>query len=177
MKRLLTCMLVFFVLLSAVSVSAQDGFTAFGLDPVTPLAAIGPVVGKTVSVYSDQSNYTVPYSPTTLMSTPVPSKYKSKTQWLIAQVSLAGDCTGGDLIGYNISVDGVPMNPGTSVGNYYHVCRDNGGFEAHHLTWYLHPESLGGPAITPGATVLVRVVSSLGTARIGLRSLLVQAVK
>jgi hypothetical protein len=174
MKRFLTCVTVAFVLMFAVSVLAQDGSTVSS--PVPPLATLGPVVGKMVSAYSYSGiAYNVTTSPTTVVSAPVPSKYKSKTQWLIAHVTLQEVCTG-DFIVSGAAVDGANMYP-SDIGAGAYQCADNAGYEPRHVTYFLPPESLGGPAIAPGATVSVQVNSGLGTARIAFGSILVQAVK
>lgn len=173
MKKLLLGVTVLAFVLVAISAIAQVGSTAEG--PLSPLATLGPIVGKTVSVYSfTGTGFVVPTSVATVVSAPVPLKYKSKSQWLVAHVTLQGNCTGNFIAGGAL-VDGVRMYP-TDSNSSFLLCNDN-GYEPRHTTFFLPPESLGGPAITPGATVYVQVFSGNGTPVIGFHSILVQAVK
>lgn len=173
MKRLLSYTVAFLVLMFAAVAVAQVG--SISSSPLPPLSELGPVVGKTVSVYSyTGSPFYVGISPTTVVSAPVPSKYKSKSQWLIAHVTLQGECLG-DYITSTAYVGDVAMYP--TQGGFFYTCVDQVGIEPRHVTYFLPPESLGGPAITTGSTVFVQVTSGTGTPRIGFHSIVVQAVK
>lgn len=174
MKRIVLAITILSLIVFASSAMAQVGATSS--DSSAPLAELGPVVGKTVSAYSVSGTaFGVRTTPTTVVSTPVPSKYKSQSQWLVAHVSLQQRCPGNYITG-SASVDGIAMYP-TETGSFYFLCYDNAGYEARHITYFLPPQSLGGPAITPGSTVSVWVQSGNGTPEIAFRSILVQAVK
>jgi hypothetical protein len=174
MKKQLLGITVLAIVLFASSAIAQVGSNAIA--PLPPLAQLGPIVGKTVSVYSyTGAAFNVGTSDTTVVSAPVPSKYKSKNQWLIAHVTLQENCTGSYIVG-GAWVDGINMYP-TDTSRSYYQCADNANFEPRHITFFLPPESLGGPAITLGATVSVTVRSPDGTPIIGHHSIVIQAVK
>ena len=178
MKKLLLGITILTFVLIASSAMAQDAITAGSIHPqsISPVA----IQGKMVSIYSgDPGTTTVTAYPgdISLATTLVPSKYKSKNQWLIVNVTLQEHCPN-DPMGTLVFVDGIPMYPG-SAGVYRWECNVNSPtfYETRTRTWVLPPETLGGPVITPGATVDIRATSSGGTALITERNIVVQAVK
>jgi hypothetical protein len=179
MKRFLCCVIGSFVLMIAISALAQDATTSgspFSPQSITPVT----IQGKLVSIYSgDPGSTTIPaYSAyVSLASTTVPSKYKSKSQWLIVHVTLQEYCYN-DPMGSMVYVDGLPMYPSSS-GAYRWECNVASPtyYETRTRTFVFPPENLGGPAITPGATVDVRATSLNGTAVVTERNVIVQAVK
>lgn len=143
-----------------------------------PASYLGSIVGKTVSVYSDTVSTTnVPVYPTvaTVASTTVPTKYKSKNQWLVIHATLQENCTS-DMIGSAVFVANLPVYPDDGP-DYLFECSNNNGFETRTRTWFLPPENLGGRPVNPGATVDVKVSSLGGTGTVTMVSLTVQAVK
>jgi len=177
MKRLLCCVIASFVLMFAVSAMAEDS-SMTNRQILAPASILGSVVGKTVSVYSDSNTYTTlaAYPTlTTVANTTVPTKYKSKSQWLVIQVTMQEYCVS-DRISSVVYVGGQAVYPDDNA-TYAYECYSNGGYETRTRTWFLPPESLGGPVIAPGAEVAVRATSDSGTSIITDRSMIVQAVK
>jgi len=181
MKQLLSCIIVFFMLVFAVSAMAQDSSMGLGLNSPQTLAPVS-IQGKLVSIYSTTGTlYTTlpayPVETTVASGVSLPSSYKSKSQWLIVHVTLGETCVS-DTVSTAVYVDGQSMYPEGSTPSYYFECNNNGGYETRTRTWVLPPEKVGGPAITPGATLELRAMSSSGTAQIGsTRNIIIQAVK
>lgn len=178
MKKLLVGLTVLAFVMIATSVLAQD--IAKASDKVfVPSSLLGSVVGKMVSVYSDNTtSTTIPatWPPTTVVaSTKVPAKYKSKTQWLIVNVTLQEACSS-DRLATVVYVDNIAMYA-DNEGTYAWECSNSNIYEIRTKTYFLPPENLGGPFINPGATVEVRAISAAGTATIYDRALVVQAIK
>jgi hypothetical protein len=177
MKKLLLGITVLALILFASSAMAQDSSMKSG-EVLAPTSLLGPVVGKLVSAYSDDTAFTTlaAYPTlTTVASTLVPAKYKSKTQWLVIQVTLQESCPS-DQISSVVYVGGTPMYP-DDVAAYAYECANSGGYETRTRTWFLPPENLGGPNVALGATVEVRATSTSGTASIARRSIIVQGIK
>jgi len=178
MKRLVLCVAVCLVLMFAVSAWAQNASMAAPQQISLPQTTLGPVVGKFVSIYSDSNVGTaVPAYPTltTLASVLVPSSYNSKTQWLIVQVTLQEYCVS-DKIATVVYVNGLAMYPDDSAA-YYWEC-NNSDYNTRTRTWVIPPENLGGPPIPKKiSTVDVKATSSGGTVSVGIRGVIVQAVK
>ena len=76
-----------------------------------------------------------------------------------------------------VYANGLAMYPDNDA-YYSYECTNSGGWETRTRTWVFPPEKLGGPPI-PKVTSTVHVVatSNAGTASVGLRSVIVQAVK
>jgi hypothetical protein len=144
-----------------------------------PASTLGAVVGRYVSIYSDSdAGNTVPAYPAELLlaSVLVPSSYRSTTQWLIVQVTLQEYCLS-DRIATVVYVNGLAMYPDNDAA-YYWECNNASSYETRTRTWVIPPEKLGGPAIPKViSTVEVWGTSAGGTASVGLRSVIVQAVK
>lgn len=178
MKRLVLCVAVCFVLMFAVSAWAQNASMAAPQQKSLPATALGWLVGKYVSIYSDNNAYTPVAAYPTLTSLarlPVPSSYRSATQWLIVQVTLQESCVS-DSLATVVYANGLAMYPDNDA--YYSWECSNSSYETRTRTWVFPPEKLGGPPI-PKVTSIVDVVatSSAGTANVFLRSVIVQAVK
>jgi len=184
MKKLLLGITILAFVLVATSAMAQDALT--GRSEISPLTlatesspmTLPPTVvqGKYVSTYTGGSGISLTSTPVVVANTLVPSKYKSKTQWLIVQVTLNETCIAGSVLS-SVFVNGLQMYPG-DAGGWYYECTNNGGWETRTRNWFFPPENLGGPAIPPGSTVEVQAYgygteSSIG----GIRNLIVQAVK
>lgn len=179
MKRSLSLMAVSFVLMLAVSAMAQDSSPSPVQNQIlAPASPIGSVVGKMVSIFSSSGagQVTIAAFPsfTTVASTTVPTKYKSKTQWLIAQTTLQERCN--DWTVSTVEVNGIHMYP-DDQGLTFYECWNSTSFETRTRTWVFPPENLGGPVIPPGSTVNVLMASGAGTSAVEMRSIIVQAVK
>ena len=178
MKRLVLCIAVCFVLMFAVSAWAQNASMAAPQQKSLPASTLGSVVGKTVSIYSDSNAFTTVLAfptHTTLASVLVPSSYNSKTQWLIVQVTLQENCAS-DYLATLVYANGLAMYPDDSAA-YYWEC-NNSDYNTRTRTWVIPPENLGGPPIPKKiSTVDVKATSSGGTVSVGIRGVIVQAVK
>jgi hypothetical protein len=179
MKRLVLCVAVCFVLMFAVSAWAQNASMAAPQQKSEAASTLGSIVGRYVSIYSDSNTLTnVPAYPTltTVASTTVPASYRSKTQWLIVQVTMQEYCVS-DSLATVVYADGLAMYPDND-SSFFWECQNNGGYETRTRTWVFPPEKLGGPPIPKViSTVDVVATSSAGTASVNLRSVIVQAVK
>lgn len=179
MKRSLSLMAVSFVLMLAVSAMAQDTSPSPVQDQIlAPASLIGSVVGKMVSIFSASGTGAVTISAypsfTTVASTTVPTKYKSKNQWLIAHTTIQQRCN--DWTASTVEVNGIRMYP-DDQGITYYECWNSTYYETRTRTWVFPPENLGGPVIPPGSTVNVLMASGAGTSAVDLRSIIIQAVK
>jgi hypothetical protein len=178
MKKLFAGVAVLAFVMIAFSAMAQD--IAKASDKVlAPSSVLGSVVGKMVSVYSDSNTSTtitgIWPSYNVVANTTVPAKYKSKSQWLIVNVTLQETCSSSTLA-TAVYVDNIAMYADDG-GSYPWECSNSNVYEIRTKTYFLPPENLGGPFINPGAAVEVRAVSSTGTAVILDRTLVVQAIK
>jgi hypothetical protein len=113
-------------------------------------AAAVTAQGKKVATLVDQTASPIPILGLSY-SAPLPTKYKSKKNFLLVTVSAQATCSG-DFIAGSVVVDGQALLP--SPGAYI-MCSSDDQPVFRVAQWVLAPESLGGPAITPGSTVSV----------------------
>jgi hypothetical protein len=118
-------------------------------------------VGKKVSVATGGASPIASYPTMSDAATvAVPSSYKSKANFLKVTASYSAGCTGGDFMGSKVSVDGIDM---FDAGLPYEALDEDAISQIVTKQYYLVPENQGGPAITPGATVILKMTSQFGT--------------
>lgn len=117
-------------------------------------------VGRNVSVYFDDLDGAAQpvNSGAVVASIPLPTKYKSRRNFLIIKTTVSEACPAAS-IASTVTVGGFSTTNGLALRD----CEaSNGGFSAFTRTWQLLPESLGGPAVPPGSLVEVNLFSGGG---------------
>jgi hypothetical protein len=140
------------------------------------VATQSSAVGKNTSVFSDDLNYSPVAANGFTASVAVPSKYKSKSNFLLIRTTVQENCSGGGLIFSKLTVGGVNAFPDPS-GLGFFECASNGGYETRTRTWYLLPESAGGSPIAPGSMVTLTLTSFGGTEHVDFVSVQVESTK
>jgi hypothetical protein len=105
----------------------------------------------------------------------VPTSYKSRSNVLKVTTAYQATCTGGDFIRSKIDVDGVDM---LDAGLPVEAIDEDASNQIVTKTYYLLPESMGGPAIAPDSIVTLKLTSQLGTGcYVGSGTIIVEAHK
>jgi hypothetical protein len=105
----------------------------------------------------------------------VPSTYRSKSNFLKVTTSYQATCGSGDSVRSKVDVGGVDMVDSSLP---YEAYDEDAGNQIVTKSYYLAPESQGGPIIAPDAIVTLKVTSNLGTnCTINYGTRVVEAVK
>jgi hypothetical protein len=117
-------------------------------------------VGKKVSVATGSASPIAPFPTMSDAATvAVPTSYKSKANFLKVTASYSAGCTGGDFMGSKATVDGIDM---IDSGLPYEALDEDAVSQIVTKQYYLVPENQGGPVITPGAMVVLKMTSQFG---------------
>ncbi len=95
---------------------------------------------------------------------------------LLVSASLQEQCTTDFLETVAELGSGIFLQPDPN-GEGGFECANNGGFEYRTRTWFLPPESAGGPAVPAGASLVLRTSSLAGTGVVTNVAVRIEAVR